>query len=141
MKVSIVVTDEDGHTFEGETELESVASANPARTRVKNGSGVKTAASHSVNFSSPIRAFVKKHGRGMGGPQRFALLVAYLSKGQTHKQVPIADIETEWNKMKPLLDGKLNRAHPTRAKEHEWVDSPTRGMYVLLPGSRGIFSA
>ena len=43
--------------------------------------------------------------------------------------------------MKPLLGGKLNLAYPTRAKENGWVDSPTRGVYVLLPGWKGIFDA
>jgi hypothetical protein len=77
----------------------------------------------------------------MGGSQKFTLLVAYMSKGDTHKPVPLADIEKQWNKMKTLVDGKFNRAHTIRAKEHEWVDSPKTGMYVLLPGWKGIFSA
>jgi len=43
--------------------------------------------------------------------------------------------------MKPLLGGKFNLAYPNRAKENEWVDSPKRGIYVLLPGWKGIFNA
>lgn len=141
MKVSIIFTDDDGNTFRGEAELTATAPTKPARTGAKRGSGVKTHASSSVNFSSPIRAFVKRHARGMGGAQKFALLVAYMSKGDTHKQVPLADIEKQWNKMKTLLDGKFNGAYTVRAKEHEWADSPKRGVYVLLPGWKGIFSA
>lgn len=141
MKLSIIVTDDDGNTFQGEAELTASGAARPARTRANRGAGVKTYANSSVNLSSPIRAFVKKHARGMGGPQKFALLVAYMSKGDTHKQVPLADIKERWNKMKPPLDGKFNPAHTIRAKEHEWVDSPKMGMYVLLPGWKGIFSA
>jgi hypothetical protein len=37
--------------------------------------------------------------------------------------------------------GEWNRAHSTRAKDHEWVDSPKNGMYVLLPSWKGIFNA
>ncbi len=76
----------------------------------------------------------------MGGPQKFTLLVAYMSKGDTHTQVPLADIEKQWNKMKTLLSGKFNPAHTIRAREHGWVDSPKRGMYVLSPGWKDIFS-
>jgi hypothetical protein len=43
--------------------------------------------------------------------------------------------------MKPLLGGKLNRAHSTRAKENGWVDSPKRGIYVVLPHWKDIFDA
>jgi len=141
MRVSIIVTDDDGNTYQGEANLNVSASAKPARKRVKPDSGVKTNASTSVKFLSPIRAFVKKHGRGMSGRQKFTLLVAYLSKGDTHKQVLVVDVQKQWNKMKPLLGGKFNLAYPNRAKENEWVDSPKRGIYVLLPGWKGIFNA
>jgi hypothetical protein len=77
----------------------------------------------------------------MSGPQRFALLVAYSSKADNHKQVPLVDVERQWNRMKPLLGGKFNSAYPNRAKENEWVDSPKRGIYVLLPRWKGIFLA
>lgn len=139
MRVSIIVTDDDGNSFEGEAELTATASAKAARG--KRDSRVNTNPSSAVNFSSPIRAFVKKYARAMGGPQKFALLVAYLNKGNTRKQVALADIKEQWNKMKPLLDGRFNMAHPTRAKEHGWVDSPQRGTYVLLSGWKGIFNA
>lgn len=141
MKVSIIVTNDDGNNFQGEAELTSTASAKPTRTLSKRRPGVKSQASPSINLSSPIRAFIKRHSRGMGGPQKFTLLVAYMSKGATHMQVPLADIEKQWNRMKTLLNGKFNPAHTIRAKEHGWVDSPKRGMYVLSPGWRAIFSA
>jgi hypothetical protein len=76
----------------------------------------------------------------MGGPQKFTLLLAYLTKGDPKKQLPLVEIEKQWSKMTALL-GKWNRAHTIRAKEHEWVDSPKTGTYVLLPGWKGIFNA
>ncbi len=141
MKATIIVTDENGNSFEGRADLTAVRPPKGGRKKPKGTPSPKHTDAAGVNFSSPIRAFVKKHARGMGGPQKFALLVAYLAKGDTHKQVPIADIERQWNRMKPLLEGRFNRAHSTRAKEHEWVDSPKTGMYVLLPGWKAIVNA
>jgi hypothetical protein len=140
VKLSIILTDDDGNTFQGEVDLSPAAGAGKRRRRAAREVRPKKIEAK-VNFSAPIRAFVKQHGRGLGGPQRFALLVAYLSKGQVQKQVALAEIEQHWNKMKSLLDGELNRAHSTRAKEHGWVDSPARGVYVLLPDWKGIFNA
>jgi hypothetical protein len=141
VKVSIIVSDDEGNSYHGEAELASTATARPARKRVKRDAEARTSSNVPISLSSPIRAFVKQHARGMSGPQKFALLAAYLCKGDTNKQVLLEDIRTQWNKMKPLLGGKLNLAYPTRAKENEWVDSPKRGVYVVLPGWRGIFNA
>ena len=95
-----------------------------------------------MTFSGPIRAFVKKYGRQLSGPERFTILVAYLCKGRVGTPVLNTEIEKHWNKMKPLLGGKkLNRAHSTRAKEHGWIDSPSRGKYVLCAGWEGALDA
>jgi hypothetical protein len=80
-----------------------------------------------------MRAFVNDHARQLSGPQKFALLLAYLSKGNPETEVAFTDIETNWNKMTGLLGGKFNRAHSTRAKDKGWVDSPKHGVYVILP--------
>jgi hypothetical protein len=141
MRVSIIVTDDDGNTFEGEAELTATASARPARKRAKHDSGTKKTNAHpSVNLSSPIRPFIKRHARDMGGAQRFTLLLAHIAKGDTKKEVPLATIEKQWSKLKGTL-GDWNRAHSTRAKDQEWVDSPKTGVYVLLPVWKGIFNA
>lgn len=139
MKVSIILTDNAGNRYEGEVQLTTGNGRPPAGK--KKETRPKPQATANVNFSLPIRAFVKKHGRGLGGAQRFTLLVAYMSKGQPQKQVSFSEIENQWNKMKPLLGGKLNRAHSTRAKEYGWIDSPSRGVYVLLSGWKGILNA
>jgi hypothetical protein len=80
-----------------------------------------------------MRAFVKTHARALSGPKKFALLLAYLSKNDPEKSVPLTDIESNWNKMTGLL-GKYNPAHSTRAKDNGWVDSPKQGVYVIVPG-------
>jgi len=141
MRVSVIVTDDDGNTFEGKAELSATAAARPARKRAKHDSGPKKAnANPSASLSSPLRPFIKKHARGMGGSQKFTLLLAHMVKGDTRKEIALATIQKQWGKMKVLL-GKWNGAHTIRAKEHEWVDSPKTGMYVLLTGWKGIFNA
>ena len=139
MKVSIIVSDDDGNNYHGEVEL--VPSSEAPHKRAKKAPPPKSAAKPPVNFSTPIRAFVKQHASDLSGSQKFALLVAYLAKGDSDKEVLMVDVEKRWNKMKPLLGGKLNRAHSTRAKENGWVDSPKHGVYVVLPSWKGIFDA
>jgi hypothetical protein len=92
-----------------------------------------------VNLSSPVRPFVTKHSKGMSGAQKFTLLLAHITKGDTKKVVDGATIQKLWGKMKGIL-GVWNGAHPTRAKDQEWVDSPKYVTYALLPGWRGIFN-
>lgn len=138
MRISIIVTDDDGNIFQGETDLTAGAKKSVPKRLPKTEPVQPRAA---VSFASPIRAFMKKHSRGMGGPQKFALLVAYLVKGDGHKQVRLSEVQKHWNKMKGILGGEFNRAHTVRAKDHEWVDSPKTGSYVLLPGWKGIFDA
>jgi hypothetical protein len=76
----------------------------------------------------------------MSGAQKFTLLLAHLTKGDTKKEVALATIQKQWSKLKGSL-GDWNPAHSTRAKDREWVDSPKSGTYVLLSGWKGIFSA
>jgi hypothetical protein len=139
MRIAFTITDDSGKVFQGQADLTPA----PTQRSARNKSGAtrpQSAPAPTVNFSSPARAFVKNHARGMGGPQKFTLLVAHMSKGDEKTETRLKMIEKQWSKMTALL-GKWNRAHPTRAKEHEWVDSPKNGTYVLLPGWRGIFNA
>lgn len=131
MKVSIILTDDKGQMFQGVVEL---APSTPDKIE-KQKAISKAHPGVSVSFSLPIRAFIKRHARGLSGPERFTVLVAYLCKGQLGKEVSSSEIEKRWNKMKPLVGGKkLNPAHSTRAKEHGWIDSPSRGKYVICSG-------
>jgi len=139
MKVQLILTDDDANTFEGVVTLTPSKVSTPA-TRKSKAISIPNR-SNDVNISLPIRAFVKKHGRAMSGAQRFTLLVARMTCGDRNKQVLYSDIQKQWNKMTGLLGGKFNRAHSIRARERDWVDSPQRGVYVILPSWRGIFDA
>jgi hypothetical protein len=139
VKVSIIVSDDDGNNYHGEVEL--AATSKSARKPATPARPPKTASKTAVNLSTPVRAFVKQHARDLSGAQKFALLVAYLSKGDGQKEVQMVDVEKQWNRMKPLLGGKFNLAYTTRAKDNGWVDSPKRGIYIVLPGWKAIFDA
>ena len=137
MKVQIVLTDESGATFEGFADLAPKLSSRPTRS---SRAGSRKGSPVRANFSTPMRAFVKAHARTLSGPKKFALLVAYLSKNNPEKTVPLTDIESNWNKMTGLL-GEYNPAHSTRAKDNGWVDSPKQGVYVIVPGWEIILNA
>jgi hypothetical protein len=96
----------------------------------------KTAsASRDLDFDVHERAFVKAHARKLSGPKKFVLLLAYMTKGQTGKEVQVKDIEKHWNKMtsKSLMDGEFNGFYPNRAKEQGWVNTKKQGVYILRP--------
>jgi hypothetical protein len=76
--------------------------------------------SKDIDFSMPIRAFVKKHALGMSGPKKFTLLIAYLSKGDSRERVALVDVKKQWNKMsaKSLLAMKFNGFYTSQARAH-----------------------
>ena len=85
-----------------------------------------------LDFSINIRAFVKRFATDKSGPKKFVLLLAYLTKSETGKNVVLGDIRKEWGKMsgKNLL-GKFNRFYPNEAKTQGWIDSKEYGTYCL----------
>jgi hypothetical protein len=84
------------------------------------------------NFSSNIRAYASKYATDKSGPQKFVLILAYLTKGKIDEDISINEIKTQWNNMsaKNLL-GRYNDFYPTQAKTQGWVDSKKRGFYCL----------
>lgn len=132
MKVRIVVTDDGGHTFEGEATL--VAVTGERRTRRTSGREPRAPARTSPDLSLPVRAFMKRHAKGLSGPQKFAALLARLSGGKAGAAISLKDIEKAWNRMTGLMGGRFHPAYTTRAKENGWVDTPKTGHYALLPG-------
>lgn len=132
MKVRIVVTDGGGHTFEGETTLVAVASTRPPRRTPDRQP--RAPARTSPDLSLPVRAFMKRHAKGLSGPQKFTALLARLSGGKAGAAISLKDIENAWNRMTRLMGGRFNPAYTTRAKDNGWVDTPKIGSYALRPG-------
>lgn len=129
MKVRIVVTDGGGNTYEGEVAL--VAAGGPQPVRRTSGRQPRQPVRTSPDFSLPVRAFVKRHAKGLGGPQKFTVLLARLSGGKSGIAIGLKEIEKTWNRMTGPMGGKFNPAYTTRAKENGWVDTPKTGYYAL----------
>jgi hypothetical protein len=89
------------------------------------------------DFTTQIRHFMNTYAKGMNGQQRFALMVAYLSKGKTDTKVVLQAIKEAWSKMTKLL-GKFNTGYAVWAKDNGWVDSPEPKVYVLMSGWKEI---
>lgn len=92
------------------------------------------------DFTMTGRSFIKLYAKGMSGSKRFALLLAYLTKGNLGQVVKLEEIENHWKKMgaKSLM-GKFARIYSTRAKENDWVESPKSKEYKLRPSWDKIF--
>lgn len=95
-----------------------------------------------IDFSMPIRPFVKKYSKEMSGPKKFTLLLAFLSKGEVSKQIELKEIKKCWNKMtsKSLLGMKFNLFYSGNAKENDWVNTEKSGSYHLRPSWKEIFN-
>jgi hypothetical protein len=109
MKVRIVVTDSGGHTFEGGATLVAVDGARPPRQTP--GRKPRVPARPTLDFSLPVRAFVKRHAKSVGGPQKFTVLLARLSGGKTGAAVALKEIEKTWKRMTGPIGGKYNSAY------------------------------
>ncbi len=119
-----------------------VAQPQQIPNRYPKPSGQTRHSDASVHFEINERAFIKRYARKLGGgPKKFVLVLAFLAKGDSGKEVPLNAIEQLWNRTssKTLLAMKFNRFFPATAKENGWVDSKKRGFYNLDRSWKGIF--
>lgn len=85
-----------------------------------------------LDFTEPVRPFIKKHASGLSGPKKFTLLLARLVEGDLRKEISLLEVEKAWNGMTALMDGmKFNRFYSQQAKDNGWVDTKKKGVYVL----------
>lgn len=97
-----------------------------------------------INFDMSARAFVRKYGERMSYPQKFTLLIAFLSKGKLSVEISLKNIEKLWKRMtsKDLLKGKFNRSYSTKAKTQGWIrEGKKAGFYRLDPSWTNIFKS
>jgi len=112
---------------------EAPAAAEKQKATKKKSSG-------GLDFTMPIRPFVKRHAAGMNGAAKFTLLVARLVEGDESKTIPLSEVEDTWNKMtdRILLGMKFNRLYTSEAKNNDWVHAPAKGVYQLRTAWREI---
>jgi hypothetical protein len=96
--------------------------------------------SSKINFGLNPRAYVKRYGKELNGPEIFVLILAYAAKGKIKEEISLEDIETLWKRMTGLIGMNFNGAYPVRAKDNGWIDSRKRGFYSLTDSFKGIFT-
>lgn len=116
----------------------------PRKTKGRSAPSTRSAGrkSHAVadlDFDAGERAFTKAHAKGLSGPKKFVLLVAFLAKGKVGAEVQLKGVEKLWNRMTALLDGKFNRFYSGSARDNGWVNTKKAGTYILRPSWKDIF--
>lgn len=143
MRVRISITDDQGRVFEGEADLSPLGrrSRKPisGRERPRKSLDTKTVSLQAPVFSLHPRAFMKKYGRGRGGPPKFTLLLACLAKGDSSREVTFQTIKGRWAKMTTVI-GRFNPSYSIRAKDNGWVDTKKQGVYVLTSSWKEVLS-
>jgi hypothetical protein len=133
MRVHIVVTSDEGISYEGDAELApSGASGASPRTRrraVKDPAIQPSAAA--PDFDLPVRAFAKRNARSLSGPRKYAVLVARLCGGKVGQTISPREVERQWRSMTEPIGGDYNPAYASRAKNEGWVDAIDRDTIVL----------
>jgi len=94
------------------------------------------------NFEMNERAFIRQHAKGLSGPKKFVLLLAYIVKGEVGKEISLSEIKERWNKMttKSLMGYDFNLYYSNEAKNQGWVDSKKYGFYCLTSKWIEVFS-
>jgi hypothetical protein len=147
MRAVIVFTDDQGKTWEFELRPAQATpqgagldkKRTPTRAKAKAEPPIEKRTGATPDFRLSMAAFMNRYARGSGA-QKFAILLARLTKGDTKLVVESKEIERQWKRMKRHL-GEFNGAHGTRAKDAGWVDTPKRGTYVLLSDWKSALSS
>lgn len=107
-------------------------------TKVSDPKPIRTT---KLDFGFNERNFIKTYAKGLSGPKKFTLLLAYISKGKVGVEIELSVIRPMWNKMtaKNLMGYAFNLKYPNEAKTQGWIDSKKSGIYHLRQGWLGIF--
>jgi len=138
VRVTVSVIDEYGKKYEGNVDLSPIGERD-THDGVPRGAG--KAVPGSIDFSLPLRAFVRTYAASSSsGATRLVVLLAFLAGGSDQADVAAEKVRSEWGRLTAHL-GAFNRAHVTRAKDRAWMDSATSGQYRLGPRWREAFDS
>src|SRR5436189_227235 len=76
-----------------------VAVSAAARARRASDGKAERPSREALDFSLPLRAFMKRHARRLGGPQKFTALLARLTIGEVGVAKSLKEIKNAWNRM------------------------------------------
>src|SRR5690348_1377605 len=125
MHVKIVLTTDEGRTFEGEADLAPIRSQDGEEGAASTAASPAAPPDQRLDFGLPIRAFLNKHATG-GGGQKFAVLLARMTAGKPGVEVTREAVEREWARNKGVLGGAYHPVYATRSTGQGWTDSPRR---------------
>jgi hypothetical protein len=91
-----------------------------------------------LDFNKPIRPFMKSYYKNLGGSKKFVLLVAWLTKGDLKKQIALSEIKKQWGQMTAILEMNFNLFFTGDAKDRDWVETKSKGLYNLRPAWRDV---
>ena len=136
MKVVVTVTAQDGTVWSGEAELSTDSAKKSGATKVPRQKRPTARATGPVasDLKLPVRAFLKTFASESTAAGKFALILAQLTQGATGKEIDVGDIEKLWRQNSGVLGGPYQPVYGTRSKEKGWVNSPRRGVFVLMDG-------
>jgi len=109
------------------------------RKSKKNPAQVAKPGARKLDFSKPVRPFMKSYSQGMNGQKKFTLLLAKLAKGDLTTGIALTEIEAHWKKMTAIMEMDFNRFFTSKARDEDWVES-SKGQYKLRPGWKAIFN-
>src|SRR5689334_14229571 len=72
-------------------EIQGKPSSKSVKTPTHVPRSTSAPAPRDLDFDANERAFVKAHARGLSGPKKFVLLVAYLAKGKIGTDVELKE--------------------------------------------------
>lgn len=132
MKIKIILTDEKGNDYVGETALSRLPrKAKGKIIKAKVVPSTKLIEKVDLNFSLSIYAFMKNiDAKRRSGPIKITALVAHLSRGDVNTIVKAVDIRRQWQRMKSTL-GKWNTFYYTPAKQNNWIYPVSTGSYKI----------
>ncbi|MBI4243213.1 MAG: hypothetical protein HY606_03905 [Planctomycetes bacterium] len=113
-----------------------------ARTSPKKVSDQKLTREAKLDFGLNERNFIKIHAKGLSGPKKFTLLLAFMAKGKVGTDIALDSLRFKWGKMtsKNLMEYEFNRKYSTEAKTQGWVDSKKSSFYYLTNRWMNIFN-
>ncbi len=98
--------------------------------KINDNSDTQGAIQAVIDFSLNERAFAQKYCVKVSGPQKFALLTAFLLRGDGEKDVAYSEIRGLWDRMTAII-GSFNPVQSEYAKRKGWVNVTKKGYYCL----------
>ena len=118
--------------------LSLLATESDARSPQRNVA-VAVTKREALDFSKPIRPFMKSYSNALTGSKKFVLLLAWLAKGDLKRQVALSEIKKRWSQMTGILKMDFNLFFTGDARDKDWVETKSKGLYNLRPSWRDIF--